>query len=689
MQTLLRIAKTIFLLVATLFLIGLLYWLYTCFCVRDFVAFPAKGGKPEIVLEHMAASVWDDTQTIGTQGLLRNVGDQPAIDLRVTLVDVEDGAYTGPTAPPLSLGDLEPSKDVLFDAIFQQSTPLDGRPRQVTVEGDYRGGYFQRVTFSVTGTISPNAEPPAPVVGTPGEMVKQNPNKVTYPPTPAPATKGPNAEQPVFVPIGPPRQLFPPTPSGTKLGAASAGAPVVIPLNTPTASGIGVPPDPNAAASGTGVVISTYNTGLKLSLDDGATPFTNIPLFSPDPSNPARTTFFPQSDGGLCCDQVVVYLQRQNLFVWLLQYNPITNAANQITQSSRLRIAFATPEAIRADMWNAWTYGDLTAINRPGISSGLGIGANEWLDYPDMAWSNDFLYITVDRGWPNGFGSVYSGRRLVARLRLADMADTSSGVIHYDFAELTGSNGLNKSHVVQGAPGRMVLGSLDNSSTLRVFTWDDGAGSIVNDTMGISQIQQGAAYTSTAPDGSDWVAVGFPGNISGAAFRPVFVARDTPQRQEYLLAFTAGLNAGGGRPRPYVRLETLTPDGGGYRVFSEYDIWNNDYAYAMAALGSLNGEIGFTLGVGGGTFGVPQMAVGFKDDFVAYSVTSSTATQMARYGDYFGTRVVPGRILFGTEVYDVILNPLPPGVATGTCATVGCTANVRYVEFGRPPPVIE
>jgi hypothetical protein len=673
-------------LATAVFLIGLLYWLFICNCARGPHGPHDPSGKPLIIFEQAVASVWDDSQTVGTQGLLKNVGDAQADDVRVTGFTLQDGSFDGPRMPPLALGDIPPGRDAVVDGVFRLSTPADGRPRLITIEGDYRQGTSPRESFRATLTVNPDTKPPGPFFGTPGEIVLQNPNAVAYPTPPRIPDEGPNAESPVFVPIGPPREVFPPTPSGTELGAVAAGAPVEIPVNTSTGTGVGTPPDPNVASSGTGVVLATFNTDIQISTDDGAT-FTNVGLFSADPSNPARTTFFPQSDGGLCCDQVIVYLQRQNLFVWLLQYRPITNAAGEITQSSRLRIAFATPEAVAADMWNAWTYGDLTAINRPGISTGLGINANEWLDYPDLAWSDTFLYVGVDRGWPDAAGSVYAGRRLVARLRLADMADTSSGVIRYNFAELTGSAGLNKGHFAQSAPGRMVLGSLDNSSTLRVFTWDDGSNSITNDTVGITQIQQGAAYNSPAPDGSNWVGVGFPGNISGSAFRRVFVDRDKPLREEYLFAFTAGRNAGAGRPRPYVRLQTLIPDGSGYRNFAEYDIWNNNYAFAMAALGSLNGEIGMTLGVGGGTFGVPQMAVGFRDDFIVYPVTSSTGTQMARYGDYFCTRNIPGRALFATEVYDIILNT--PASATDTCATVGCTANVRYVEFGRPPPVIE
>ncbi|HXI87382.1 MAG TPA: hypothetical protein VNH64_07985, partial [Parvularculaceae bacterium] len=194
--------------------------------------------------------------------------------------------------------------------------------------------------------------------------------------------------------------------------------------------------------------------------------------------------------------------------------------------------------------------------------------------------------------------------------------------------------------------------------------------------------------TSPAPDGSDWVAVGFPGNISGATYRDVYTSAGAPRRPEYMFAFTAGRDPGHGRARPYVRLEMFTPHGDGYDAQSEYDIWNPDYAYAMASLGTMNAEIGFTLGVGGGTFGTPQQAVGFKDDFVAYSVTSSTGTQIVRYGDYFSTRPKPDAALFGTEVYDI---QLPPGAAAGAACNslppgTSCSSNVRYVEFGRPPP---
>lgn len=622
-------------------------------------------------------SPWDDGRTVATQLQLLNSGNSTLHDVRVTEIEVDGGQRTGPGSLPVTIGDLAPGKDALLDAILQL-TGIDGRAHSLRVEGDFKRG-SKRVHFRAAWTTRPDARPAPPIQTFHGTATKQRPATAMYPTPPPLPHRLPNAETPMFIPIGPSRSIFPPTPTGTALGTSPAAAGVQIPVNSTMNNIGGVPPDPNAAAASTsGVSLVSWNTAVSFSTNGGGA-FNDIPLYSPQPGNPSRTSFFPQSDGGLCCDQVVVYIPNQNIFVWLMQHWPMFNGT-VITQTSRLRVAWATPEAAAADFWNAWSYVDLTAANTPGVSSGLGVATNEHLDYPDLAWSSTFLYVGIDHGWPNSPGQVYSGRRIVARLSLADMINTAATQVGYQYAELSGSNGLNKTHFVQGAPGRMVVGSLDNTSTLRVFTWPDAAGSIDNTTVGISSIQSGASYTSLAPDNNDWYAVSFPGNITGAAYR------NRRGRDEYLFAFDAGVSPPG-RPRAYLRLETLTPSGGGYAVSEEYDVWNGDYAYGLGGLGSDGQEIGITLAVGGGTIGYPQFAVGYKDDFVVFSVTNSTGVQSGRFGDYVPNRLIPGAgLFFGTGVYEVTLNPLPPGTTTGTCATTGCTVRMRYVQYGRLPP---
>ncbi len=506
----------------------------------------------------------------------------------MTSVGVQGGSYSG-SAPPLTLGSLDAGEDTTLD--LQITVPqTDGAKRYLlTLSGTYAySGTLYRFTLNLA--VAPNGTAPGPFPTHAGTTLIQNPNLVAYPPPPAPPVFGPNAENPIFIPRGPPRLLFPPTPTGTDAGTAAGSPSVSIPINTgnPDADATAIPPDPNAAASMGGVVLSTYNTHIKYSTDAGAS-FTDVNIKGPQPGNPSRTTFFPESDGGVCCDQVVVYLPTQNLFVWLLQYNPITacatncgppvakNATYKITQPSRVRIAWATPAAIKSDFWNAWSYADLTGPQ-------LGTTNAEWMDYPDLAWSNDFLYFMIDHGNTTP-GQVYTGRRLVARLSLADIANPSASVVNFGFAELTGSNGLNKSHFVQRAPARMVVGSLDNSSTMRVFVWNDQDNTISSSTVGISSINQGANYSSTGPDGADWLAVSFPGNITGAAFRNVSLGLGAGTQDQYIFAFDAGQSPPG-RPQAYVRLESLTPSGGGFTVAEEYDIWNGGFAFAMAALSS-------------------------------------------------------------------------------------------------------
>lgn len=650
-------------------------------------------GRFEISKTGIASSIWDDG-TIGLTIPIENASDTTLPAVQVTDVKVSNARTRQPVAP-VALGDMDPEEIQLLNAEVSDRDGHLNKKYRVIVRGRYTTDGRQ-CPFMVAAFVSPqqiNDSDTFP--GRQGEISVQLPQDAVYPPpqdTDA-DDEGPNAESPILIPPGPFRQLFPPTPTPSE-GTTPGGALVDIDQNrNSTSNNAGTPPDPNAARGTNGVVLATFNTGISYSLDGGGS-FTDVNLFAAVPGQPSRTSFFPESDGGLCCDQVIIYVPQQNLFVWLLQYWPVSTTTpapgggttTTITQPNRLRIAWATPEAITSDFFNAWRYGDLTANAVAGVSSGLGTAANEWLDYPDLAYSGTFLYVGIDHGFANAPGSVYLGRRIVARLNLAQMADPTSTVVNYNFTEYSGSNGLNKTHFVQGAPDRMVTAGLDNTSTLRVFTWEDDEGSAFVRTVPISSIT--TAYNETAPDGTDWYAVSFPGNITGATYRD----------GNYIFAFDGGINAPG-RPRAFVRLETVTPMSiiGIPFLFAaeEYDIWNPDYAFAMAALGTQGSEIGIGLAVGGGTIGYPQFAVGYKDDFVVFTVTASNATQTflvdsdgdgipetpaSRFGDYFSVRPIPGSedAGFAAESYDVLQN-----VAGQTCVMAGCRAVARYTEFSR------
>ena len=639
------------------------------------------------------SSRWEGSSRVGFAIELQNRGTAQADNVYVSDIRVVGGTLVSKL--PIRIGSIRPAHNAVVQ--FLADVPRHRGKASVQIRGTYqsgRGGTYQSgrgsQVFVVTKRISISRGVDIAIKPKTGRTKVRRPQDVRYyrPAPRRPAEEGPNAETPMLIPEGPPRRVREPTRTGTEL--RTSGGSIAIPVNVSDRNGAGLPPDPSGASSGTGgVVLATYNTGIAVSTDGGAT-FTDFNLFAAVPGQPGRTSFFPQDDGGLCCDQVVIFAPQQNLFFWLLQYNPVAVCiANctpsgtptfRITQPSRLRLAWATPQQISSNFYNAWTYADFT-------TAGLGAANNEWLDYPDLAYSGRFLYLGVDRGWPNTPGSIYSARRIVARVSLADVVNPSATSIGYQFAELTGSSGLNKSHFIQDAPGRMVLGSLDSTSKLKVFTWDDGS-NVIPAPASIDITSITTAYNSPLADGSDWVNVGFPGNITGGTYRRR-IQFQAAAEEDYMFAFTAGIN-GAGRPRPFVRLETLRPNGAsGYQVSEEYDIFHPDYAYAVAGIGRgtdlVTPEIGLSLFVGGGTIGYPQAVVGFKNDFVVYQVTGANAAQGVRFGDYVNVRPIPGTVSrFGTQTYEVLL---PTGAAAGsTCATAGCSARMRYIEFERPPP---
>jgi hypothetical protein len=202
------------------------------------------------------------------------------------------------------------------------------------------------------------------------------------------------------VPQGPVRKPF--TVAPTRTGPVKAGSDMSVKFIHDTGTdGSGPPPDPSTAtASNDGVVLSTVNTYLLFSKDDGQN-FTKV-----DP-----TTIFPQSDGGLCCDQVLLFNRRVNLFFWLLQYWGAPASPTGAPGSNRLRVAYASPADLKSNI-NSWNYFDLT-------QGGLDSGSN--LDYPDIAFTDGFLYVSVG-GW-NSTSTIVG--LIVARIPLSSITKDS------------------------------------------------------------------------------------------------------------------------------------------------------------------------------------------------------------------------------------------------------------------------
>lgn len=675
---------------------------------------------------------------------LQNAGSRAVANVSVNRIQVPSATRLAPNPLPVVLGEMIPGAVKVVDARFVM-TEMEGDPKfPIIIGGTYNVGTasckFETHTFVV-----PQAVSNAPIVATNLSVSKHTPFDVSFPPTPTPppdTDRNAGEIDGIRQPLGLFRNLFPAPPSASLVDRALAFAPgdqpppgaggnsVVFIRNTP-GNGGGLPPDPSVAgADSTGFAMFSVNTFVAVSNDFGKT-FTNVGLTGiTDPAIPGRTDFFPQDDGGLCCDQVLIFIPGRNIYVWLLQYWSPSIVLNGVTTTgqNRLRIAWATPQAASADFLHAWTWVDLTAAT-------LGLTTpTDWMDYPDLAFSNNFLYVGVDHGFVNSKNQqkVFTGRHIFARLSLDDMVDTSKSSVGGQFMEPARS-GVWQNHIVHSSPDSMFWTALPDTSTLVVFSWPDSSNSAASHDIRVS-MWCNTDYSAVAPDNISWNAA--PANALGAARTDPFIlcppqgCGDTPTRFLYF-AWSAGRNdlacrlgglfGGGGllpdRPFPYVRVEKVDLDR--FALVSELDIWNPDFAFATPGLvsrpGSGRDEVAISLAVGGGgNFG--DNAVGFLGDFVVYVTTDSDATQavfnrdskgniindpsgnptfVVRYGDYFHVRNSIGPpTQFGQGVGYSTLGYAVKAVTSGqNCATGGCNVIPHYVQFGRdadlfpsPPP---
>jgi hypothetical protein len=445
------------------------------------------------------------------------------------------------------------------------------------------------------------------------------------------------------------------------------------------------PPDPAAAAGG-GVVFASANTYTLFSKDDGVT-FTRV-----DPT----TVFTDAADGGVCCDQVITYVPSVNLFFWLIQYKsgPSVPPSATLPGPNRLRVAWATPESMRANI-NAWTFVDLK-------SSTFGIG-NQSLDFPDLAFTDTYLYVSVDRM----INKTTVNGLIVARMSLAQLADPSVRNVNVRYLGPNQSSDQNLAtgaRLTQSSPDAMYWAGHVDTSRLKVFHWADNANTVDDHTVTVNTWCQ-TDYSSLAPDGQQWLdssRTSGNGSVIGATRVP---PAGRASNGELWFAWGAARDSAGctqGRPQPYVKIARV--DDATFAAVGEYHIWNRGYAFAYPALATdPGGNIGVTVSFGGPrNFG--STTAGYIGDFVVYfneaSDVTLTFTQtnaagntivdgagkpvlFTRWGDYFVVRNSGAEnTLFSSEGYAVRL--VDPMRSTNCIAAPGCTFSMRYIQWGRP-----
>ena len=656
---------------------------------------------------------------------LSNAGTAAATHLSLDEVELHHGRRVEPVHLPLALADLQGDATDQVALRFHLHGPvqtsyvlaLEGRYRKVEEDeheracrerheheheyehergrgqDEHEDGCEHGETGHWKLRVVLKPAPTGPVTGTSGSATGlTHQTQGPYPVIPQSGQGEADQDAPSQTPPGIPHIAFTPTAQHHRAADPQLGSlPGVTPdggvgfvVNTGRGTGLPFPMDPNAAAPGgtQQLALASGNTFLQVSTDGGQTFPTTITNYS--------TVFGDSPDGGYCCDQVLLYIPSIDRVVWLVQSNQAAAGA------SRERVAWAKPADIVANFNTAWTWFDLT----PGF---IGQGANDFLDYPDLAVSNGFLYASFDDITAKGL--------IVTRISFADLQKPGGQQVTWSFTDPSQGNTSYGSHLLQNAASTMYWGGHPQTNQLQICQWADASNqySCTNKTHN-TYVNTGSSYASEAPDGQYWFAPQFKyDRIMSSVRRP---------NGELWFAWNAGRDST--FPHPYAAIlkvheDTLDP-------FDEFEIWNPDHSYAYPALGvnTATGEVAVSLMWGGGGKYFQNHAVGFLGDFVVWITTGSTVTMTSgtpgntcqdasfagnpanrctRSGDYLGVRRVgTSSGLFATAGYETLLGDSTKAV---DCLAAGqtCSENLRYIVFGRPgdtnggqsipPPVIK
>jgi hypothetical protein len=391
------------------------------------------------------------------------------------------------------------------------------------------------------------------------------------------------------------------------------------------ASSVGEPSVATTADSN--VVMYTGNWYAARSTDGGQT-FLYIDPFKsfPDPSNL-----------GFCCDQVVNYIASIDTFVWLLQYGPKSGPDADNIQ----RLAFATSDQVKTGNWRLF---DIT-------TQSLGV-PGEFLDFPDLAVGAKNLYVTTNLFTPDG----QSAGAAVVRIPIASI---SAGTVT---AQSFVSPDLDSFRVAQNSGTTAFFAAHADTSTLRVFSWDEGQASPTSTDVGVARWIGARGYQSRTPDGQRWLDRVDP-RITGATLAGTE------------LWFAWSVDSGSNqRPNAFVQIARI--DATNLTLLENINIFDTNAAIAYGALSSnSDNEVGISYTIGGPQQ-FPSHMVGIltgtrKDLLVS---AGERGPLDAQWGDFLTVRpLFPDRKLFVATGFTM----KGPGDGSNRDATP------RFVVFGR------
>lgn len=385
-----------------------------------------------------------------------------------------------------------------------------------------------------------------------------------------------------------------------------------------------------SVASNEDVVFYTGNWYAAISLDGGQT-FLFV--------DPARS--FPNPPGmSFCCDQVVHYIRQIDTFVWLLQYT--TNAAGENLQ----RLAFAKTADARAGRWRIF---DITpqSVGQPGL----------FLDYPDLATGTNMLYVTM-----NGFRGGQWRATILVRIPFRGIRTGNITAQH------TVSTSNFNFRVAQHCSTRAFWAAHQNTSTLRVFSWDESAAAPSFRDVSVARWTQGP-FTSLTPDNRNWMKRA-DNRLTGA----------TKRTTELWFAWASNAGGANNRPNPFIQIARINSTT--FKLIENINIWDATSATCFPALSTNSrNEVGVSYMIGGGGINgrfptnVVGILTGTRREVTTFASTRGPADQ--KWGDYLTVRRhYPNTRLFSATGYTL---------QGGSGAT---DATPNYALFGRSGDVV-
>jgi hypothetical protein len=402
----------------------------------------------------------------------------------------------------------------------------------------------------------------------------------------------------------------PPAPT-ERTAAAAVGARVNVVKNVPlssaadndTASSTG---EPSVATHGD-VVFYTGNWYAALSTNGGDR-FQFVDPFHSFPDPPGLE---------FCCDQVVHYMPQIDRFVWLLQY-----IGTQSTDAPNIqRLAFASPQDVARGQW--------ATVDLHPADVGL---PNAMFDFPDLAVGANSLYVTT-----NAFEGGQWVQSVIFRIPVASI---QSGNVTADHAM---TNEVFSFRVAQHAGTRAFFAAHLDTSTLRVFSWDEGQADPVFQDVPVA-LWSTDDFVSRTPDGFDWLGRTDP-RVLGA----------TTVGDELWFSWGSARGGANQRPQPFTQIARLRASD--LSVLDNINLWDPNVAIAYAALCSnIDGAVGVTYMAGGEQL-FPAHIVGLLAPAESHTTAGEGrhGPQEQRWGDYLTLRRHdPDGTLFAATGYTLL-----------------------------------